>query len=754
MSTPVVHLQRFPERSRSTLRIFCPNPTSVITSFEDYLPGAHTIGRLFSDMQPHQPARLCWIKAGFEYYAYLPKDRIFDGHIWEPLKCHTPTHIERNGRWYVDEETSNLWRAIDWRLTKSIEAISRDTLFMLHHHEPRRAIQHGFTQSHRTQENLQLSLHISKHAIVHRLAYLLHLISFQYRWGESEQPWRKALEMQCGLSWVDSIWDALCRQWKSRNFIGVVVRPEEGTSIRWLEPALRFGVPIWVLWPNRDPYKGQDGDFKANLWKPEVESVRATQLAEIASAKLRAQPTATPPPPPPPPPPTHPTNPHLQPPANPAPAHDLMSISPPPTSTLPEGAKWYESWQEFFNNQKEADKSHLEKASQGEKQRWESLTRNSAKFQPPGKGGAKVYVWEACDSGGFLRILQNRHDVGRDWDYYFREALVFSARHNTWDHCPFMWEPAMESGNPDDDDDDGHVEDDWYLAPAPPVALPDVNPSPSDFLYHHYGFLSTEPTAPPTPILPLSSTTAHRTVGLVGEESHGPLPHLTSFICSTLQGQVPAGHCDLDFHCPPAERFPPTGRTFIYDNVFGSQFLELSDSLTFVSTNDPNDPNNSLLLVIHSSLSVLRMVRVNIGNQLTAKLHHLLSMGSQFTLLYPHTHQVLEPPHTNFITFPILAEGWAPTLEDYRAYTSRLKTYLLDRPHMVAAAFSRGGIAWRITQEIVGMEGSVEALLNTYPRQDTYVRTRQGPHWFHHIKDSEWFYLVGGYEVLTGLTLL
>ena len=74
--------------------------------------------------------------------------------------------------------------------------------------------------------------------------------------------------------------------------------------------------------------------------------------------------------------------------------------------------------------------------------------------------------------------------------------------------------------------------------------------------------------------------------------------------------------------------------------------------------------------------------------------------------------------------------------------------------HMVAAAFSRGDIAWQITQEIVGIEGSVEALLNTYSSQDTFVRTRQGLPWFHCIKDSEWLYLIGGYEALTGLTLL
>ena len=82
---------------------------------------------------------------------------------------------------------------------------------------------------------------------------------------------------------------------------------------------------------------------------------------------------------------------------------------------------------------------------------------------------------------------------------------------------------------------------------------------------------------------------------------------------------------------------------------------------------------------------------------------------------------------------------------------SRLKTLFLERPYVLAAALSWGGIAWRVAQEVLGTEDSIRAVLETYPDQTASVRTNQGTRWFHQLDEGKWFYLVGGYEVLTGL---
>ena len=61
--------------------------------------------------------------------------------------------------------------------------------------------------------------------------------------------------------------------------------------------------------------------------------------------------------------------------------------------------------------------------------------------------------------------------------------------------------------------------------------------------------------------------------------------------------------------------------------------------------------------------------------------------------------------------------GWQQNAEDFRAYMSRLATYI------AAAAFSHGGIAGRIAWEVLGIEELVKTLLETYPDQCCSVAT-------------------------------
>jgi hypothetical protein len=417
----------------------------------------------------------------------------------------------------------------------------------------------------------------------------------------------------------------------------------------------------------------------------------------------------------------------------------------PPTKIPPNG-RWYESWEEFFRDRDEASAKRLEAANETTKASWESLAQHAKKLKQPGKKGAKVYIWETCDSGGFFRILQTRHEVSRDWEYYFKNALIFSPQHNSWDHCPFAWEPAIQDGAPDDEDDedDGRIMEHWYNEPDLPSTQPNGDPEPLEYLYSQYGYITVEPTNPPQVILPFDKTTASRIIGLDPQSSWPTPEHLNSFISSVLNGQLPAGHCDLSQTSPPEEMF--TGKTLIRNTVFQLGPSELSDEALFVFLNNPGD---SLLLVIHDPLSVLQLVRAETQLQLKAELHHAVQNGTPFTLLYPNT-RPLAPPHSGILPFPIRDVGWQPNPDDFRAYMSRLATFFLERPYVAAAAFSRGGIAWRIALEVVGIEAAAGLLLNQYPDQCSSVETSRGKFWYHVPDEGEWYYLVGGYEVLTG----
>ena len=286
----------------------------------------------------------------------------------------------------------------------------------------------------------------------------------------------------------------------------------------------------------------------------------------------------------------------------------------------------------------------------------------------------------------------------------------------------------------------------WYTVPDLLIKRPEDNPEPLEFLYRRYGYLSTEPTAPPNQILPFDKASAYRIVGLEVPSFGKPPAHLNSFLTSILEGRIPAGHSDLSSTSPPEEMFLPSYRTWIYGTVFLSKFLEFSDNAVFTFINTAND---SQRLVVHDPLSVLEVVRTGNPPELKAQLQHLLLSGSRFTLLYPKARPLVHP-HFNILNFPMRDETWTPDAEDFRAYMSRLKTFFLERPYMAAAAFSCGGIAWRIAQEVLGLEDSIDTLLVTYPDQCCPVNVRQGKYWVHKPDEGEWFYLVGGYEILTG----
>ena len=529
----------------------------------------------------------------------------------------------------------------------------------------------------------------SKHAFIHRLAYLTYLIAYRYKWDTPElgdQPWWNEFVARCGPTWVDSVWDVVCRQWDARNFIGIAIRPIQA-SVRWLWAALHFGIPIWVLFPQPGCYNGLDGGFVMNQWQPTKEQVFNTRTAQKVAQEVALQAESTP-------------TPHT-------PLGHPSTLTPP--TVLPENGRWFESWQDFFHKRDEVDARRLEEASKEERKVWDSRSTNAKRFNPPGKGGAKVYIWEECDSGGFFRILQTHHEATQGWEFYYKEALVFNSQENIWDYCPFRWGPAVQGGAPDDtDDDDDYAMEHWYTEPELPSNTPDDNPSPLEYLYNRYGFLSVDPTIPAEVTLPFSSATAHRIVGL--EVQSGTIPkHLNSFISSILQGQLPIGHCDLSPQSPPNERLPSPTRTLICNTVFWSNLPELSAEVLFIfNSNDPQ------LLVVHDALSVIQLARAGITLQLVTTLKYLLHNGSRFTLLHPITQTPRAPPFS-IITLPIRNKDWKAALEDYRVYTSRLRTFLLERPHVVVAAFSCGGIAWRIAQEVLGIDHSIEAVLGVVP---------------------------------------
>ena len=389
MAKPLVP---FPNRGSPILQIFCPSPEVVITSFEDYLPGRSAIGNI-SGTDPGLPARLSWLKDGFDYYAYLPKDLSFDGHLLTALKYCKPEHVERGGRWYVDDKTRELWQCLDINLTRSIDAIGGGMLLTLAHQEPTCARSYGFTRGHKTSRGLSVSLAISKNAFIHRLSYLTYLVSCQYQWDQElgDQMWWKQLTGVGGPAWVDGVWDAIYRQWFTRNFVGVVAQPSV-SSVRWLGPALRFGVPVWVSFPSPQSYQNLDGGFVMKAWTPSIDQVRDSRMANKAGpTTMRTGSPSSPSLPPTNSPPEMQGDPTLETQASLIPQHFHQIQTPPshlsPPAKLPTGTTWHESWEDFFQTREEANNKRFEYAPGSDQTIWNSRAQNARSFSPPGKRG-------------------------------------------------------------------------------------------------------------------------------------------------------------------------------------------------------------------------------------------------------------------------------------------------------------------------------------------------------------------------------
>jgi hypothetical protein len=739
-------MQSFLVRENPTLQVFCPTSKSVVTSFESYLPPDDTIHKII-DKGPDLLAGPCWMKEGYDYRAFLPKENRIHGHLLASLKYEREDYIHRSGRWSLNGKKSELWLALDRNLTRSIEVVGGGLLLDLVHHEPHRATHYGFSRDHKSERDLRLSLGISRKAFIHRLAYLAYCVSRHYQWDRElvDQLWWQYFVRKCTQTWVDSVWDAIYRQWDARNFVGVVVNPfnrvefGQKPSVRWLQTTLNFGVPIWVVFPGPEYYAELDGGFVVNQWKPTTAQVAEAMKAE--GAKREQVPMDTSPEPQGDPAPLLPSDTH-------PPELSANAETPSPPANLPAGTQWFRSWDEYVQKRDAAIARGLEKATEQQKASWESLAQHAKKFQRPGKKGARVYVWETCGTGGFLRVLQTRFEVDRSWEDYVEEGLFFNPQHNTWDCYSIQDDNAIADGPPDDlrgEDEYGIMEQRWYAEPDLPINIPIGGPDPVEFLYSRYGFISVEPTTLPDTGIPFDKADIYRVVGL-GECHSGVVSeHLNYFISSVLREQIPAGNCDLSETSPPNEML--SGKASIRGMVFLLQSPDLSGEGVYAFV---GIPGKSPLLVVHDPLSVLQLMRAEIPFELRAELQCLLNNGSRFTVLYPYT-QTFTPQRFQMLPNPMRREGWEPTSEDFRAYRSRLASFFLDRSYVVAAALSRGGLAWRIALEVLGDENTIDRLLDTHPDQRCPVKVNQGSYWCHELDEGEWFYLVGGYEVFTGV---
>jgi len=334
--------------------------------------------------------------------------------------------------------------------------------------------------------------------------------------------------------------------------------------------------------------------------------------------------------------------------------------------------------------------------------------------------------------------------------------MVFNARANVWDLCPMLSSLAGDNDGELDkldeldeaDDALGEGMDRLLLEPDTPAQLPGEDTSDLGFLYRRYGFLTVKPTSIPANMLELSKAAARRITGLKSDGLDDGLGYAGSFITSVLGGQLPDGHCDLTPTSPDNEQFS-SSQWGVIDRVSRVTVPDNLGGALFACT--PRDNRNKIL--IHNPLTVIEMGRMKVQTYRTSIVDYLLRNGSQFTILSEEP-QDMDTSNVHILTFPVRPMSWVADVQDYQIYMSRLKTFLTQRPHVAAAALTRGGIAWQLTQEVLGID--IDLVLNgpVFKGQALAVDIADFPQWCHDVDEGDWFFLVGGYDILTGSLVL
>lgn len=694
----------------------------LITSREDHIP--RRFDRVSTDHDPLPTSSVPFPvlhREGYEYQAFLPRHR--EG----MLACHIflclgePRVVNDDGMVRLDVGTKNAWLMLDQALTLTIKTLLTRVLLSFKDATPPLAEKYGYSRKHSTLKNLQHSLKLSRHAFLLRFAYLTFLYSMQSRLLNNEiPPWIQDLTQTLRATWVDSLWEAMCQQRSDRNFIGALVHPD-GSPVRWVQSAVAIGVPIWVLWRESDgkEYETFAGGHVLRPWAP------PNLFVEVAPP---------------------PVTPNTE-------SHDTLPLPSPPTTSptteLPPGSMFITDCQDFFRKRDAADRVAEANATPSEKQQWENRRNVTKGYHQPGKKGPRVYTWREAENGGYFRELIDRGDVEAAWEDYRRRHMFFNARSNVWDLCTMLDDPADRSkddldGLDDAEEEVGEVADQWFLTPKAPPPPPDTDLTELGFLYRRYGFLTTEPiTGAEAP--KWEKKAMRRIPGLTPTGNDHHLDHLADFNFTIIQRRLPDGHCDLSENSPDNECFQFLTPGLV-DRIVPVRVPDLGDGRYFLF----GPSNYHVKIIIHDPLTVAEMGRVQIQPEPVPVVDYLLRNGSRFTVLTSQTEN-MDADRLHILSFPVHPMGWVATTGDYHHYMLTLKLVLMARPYVAAAALARGGIAWRITREVLGLD--IDLVLNgpTFTEMATPVQVLESTQWRHSVDEQEWYYLVGGYTILTGL---
>jgi hypothetical protein len=375
---------------------------------------------------------------------------------------------------------------------------------------------------------------------------------------------------------------------------------------------------------------------------------------------------------------------------------------------------------------------HNEKQAQHEtsqaKDRCIAQEKNAMKGGPPGKKGARVFIWDEEEGGFFIRRAYNRTDAADRWDEFTPNQRIYDGFSNQWDLCTAL--APNEEAEPDDSYDD---DDDFqFHQPASPTdiipSIPDVPGRQAmeeetgeraaqvlaraydldcEDLYedadnlsgwriqdvrstitHRFGF--DEPAASSSSSRQMERKACGWAVGdetwAISEASAFPtfLQYLVEGDLNGLQADL----CDLTA--------PDSDLQFDW-NIDVEIFSQRDKTLYAIRPRGSEASGPAILL--ESAATVLQIIRSGWGHDFAHLIRNLVELGAEFHPSWqrPAHHVPLTPPSTN--TLGRRPAGYTPTLVDFGVYVQRRDAFL--RSSRGRAALFHGGVIGRLARSVI-----------------------------------------------------
>ncbi|KAJ7888381.1 hypothetical protein B0H14DRAFT_2337247, partial [Mycena olivaceomarginata] len=376
---------------------------------------------------------------------------------------------------------------------------------------------------------------------------------------------------------------------------------------------------------------------------------------------------------------------------------------------------------------------HNEKRAQHEiseaKGRRLAQENHAVKGGPPGKKGARVFIWEEEEGRFFVQRACNHTDAAERWDEFTSNQRIYDSFSNQWDLCTAL--APNEEAEPDEmyDDDDDY--DDSYVQFHQPALPADIIP------------------LIPDPVAPISSSREMERKACawaIGDESY-TVPDasvLPTFLQHLLEGDLrgfQAELCDLTL---------PDSDLALEWNVDVEIISQQDKKLYLIRPRGSEAPGPSILL--ESTATVLQIIRLGWGHDFAHLIRELVELGVEFHPSWerPANHAPLAPPSIN--TLGHRPAGYKPTFVDFGVYIQWRDAFL--RSPRGRAALFYGGIVGRLARSAIPDFADIACLDPSEDILKTGARVLSGNReealWHEALTPDEINLICGVYSVETG----